>query len=83
MAFTFAEKLQKVKTERSNALNQKVSTEVAQAIALEEDEFNDTFLFGDGTNIGIIDLIDYYYVETEELNGNVYDEPNVGSADSV
>jgi len=78
MAFTFDEKLEKLKNARSAALNQLIAIAITKASALEEDQFNDTFLFGDGGEIGIVKLIDYYYIEKIELNADTYaDSPGV------
>ena len=58
---TFEEKQEKIKQNRSNELNSKVSLEAAEVVALDETDFNLTYLHNDGTDIGINDLFNLYY----------------------
>jgi len=79
MAFTFNEKLESLKTDRTNALNQKVNAQLTKEEAFSEDSFNSEYLFGDGTFIGVNDLIYKYLYEKQLENGNTYTTPQLSN----
>jgi hypothetical protein len=73
---TLDELIQKKKENRTNLLNQKVDLEKASLVAIEEDDFNDKYLWGDGTYIGVQDLIKLYYTELNKSVGRDFTHPS-------
>jgi hypothetical protein len=78
MAFTFQQKFDDAKLDRSLAVNSKNALVTAREEVLEEDEFNDSFLHGDTNNIGINDLIWFWYAERRLEWGDTYYYPEIG-----
>ena len=78
MAYSFQEKFDDTKLNRSLAVNAKVSIVAARANLLEEDTWNDDFLHGDETNIGVNDLIWYWLKERRYEYGDSYSMPYLG-----
>jgi hypothetical protein len=76
---TYEEKVESIKQNRSNALNQRVSLQNARVSAVDEDDFNNKYLWGDGTNIGIQDLIKYYYQEKNAEVGRTWSSPSLSN----
>jgi hypothetical protein len=74
---TIEEKIAQLKTDRSNAINSKVATIVAQADASTMDAFNDKFLWGDGFNNGIQQLYKMYLDEKNIEKGTTFSKPNL------
>jgi hypothetical protein len=76
---TFDEKIIQLKTDRSNAINSKVSILAAQANALDEDIFNNKFLWGDGTDNGIQQLYKLYLEEKNIEKGRTFTHPSLAN----
>jgi hypothetical protein len=77
---TLTEKNEEKKLNRSLALNGKASVIAARATASAGDSFNRKFLDGDTDspqNIGVNDLIWYYYKEKNLESGTYYTQPRV------
>lgn len=77
---TLTEKNETKKLNRSLALNGKASVIAARATASAGDSFNRKFLDGDTdspVNIGVNDLIWYYYKEKNLESGTYYTKPRV------
>jgi len=81
MAFSFQQKFDKSKEDRSIAVSSKNAIVQARADVLEEDQFNNVFLHGDSNgNIGINDLIWYWLYEKGLEGGNYYLRPVLDSS---
>lgn len=76
---TYEEKLQKIKLNRSIALNTEIYSLNAQAVALDENNFNDKYLWGDGTYKGVQDIILEYYNELNLEVGRDFSYPTLGN----
>lgn len=79
---TAAEKIEQLKTDRTLAINAKVATEEARDNALDEDRFHQRYLMGDTITgeIGVNDLIWYYYKEKEYEKGIERTWPKLGDS---
>lgn len=80
---TYEEKIESKKQDRSNALNSKIGIQTAETEAINIDNFNSKFLFGDGTYIGIIDLINLYYTEKNIEKNTTYSKPSHTAPEST
>lgn len=76
---TYSEKVADTRESRSLSINQKISTQLAKVEAIDEDDFNNSYLWGDGTNIGIQQLIKYYYQEKNKEVGRTWSIPSLGN----
>jgi len=70
----FNDKVKKIKQNRSNALNNKIMLKKAELEAIDENDFNISYLFGVGYS-GISDFIKLYYTEMEQENNTVFNYP--------
>ena len=80
MALTASEMIAKMKQERSLAINSKNAMQQTQVDKQEEDAYNNKYLHGDTNNIGINDLIWYYYKEKEYEKGTIFKYPELASS---
>ena len=78
MALTYQEKIDKLKLDRSLAINAYNAVVDARADALSEDQYNNFYLHGDSVYIGINDLIWYHLKERQLTGGVIYDRPALG-----
>jgi len=60
---TFEEKVLKLLDNRSNALVSKKGTFQSETEAEAERDFNNEYLFGDGTDEGVVNILEAYYKE--------------------
>ena len=80
---TYEEKIESKRQDRSNALNSKVGISQAELDAIDVDDFNSEYLFGDGINIGVIDLINLYYDEKNIEKSSTYAKPAHTASETV
>lgn len=80
---TYDEKIEQIRQNRSNALNSKVKISQAQINAIEEDNFNKKFLFGDTSNNGILDIIKLYYEEENLEKGITFTKPSLTNMNNL
>jgi hypothetical protein len=76
---TYSEKVTQTREDRSLSINQKVSTQLAKIEAIDKDDFNNSYLWGDGINIGIQQLIKYYYIEKNKEVGRTFSSPSLSN----
>ena len=75
MPLTFQEKFNQMKLDRSLAVGSNTAIIQARLDVKEEDDFNNQFLHGDGTYVGINDLIWYWLYERGLEGGDFYLRP--------
>lgn len=76
---TFAEKVEQIRQNRSIALSSRVNVSVSQNDTIEENNFNNKFLWGEGSEIGIQQLIKLYYEERNLERGRNYTSPSIAN----
>jgi hypothetical protein len=66
---TYEEKVEKLLGERQNALVARRGIDTAEVEATDEKNFNDLYLFGDGTNEGLLDIFSLWFSKLYDLHG--------------
>lgn len=76
---TFAEKVEQLREKRSIALSSRVNITIAEIEEQEHDDFDNKYLWGEGSDIGIQDLIKLYYQERNLERGRNYTSPSIAN----
>ena len=72
---TYTTKKYNLQNNRSQVLNTKVAIALDQVIGADEDTFNNQYLWGDGINKGVEQIIQEYYQELNYENGVPFTKP--------
>jgi hypothetical protein len=76
---TYTTKKYNLQNNRSQVLNTKVAIALDQVTGTDEDTFNNQYLWGDGINKGVEQIIQEYYTELNDERGDTFLYPTLAN----